>query len=238
MDTNQYQDCYVAFIDILGFKALVRNKENSCKDILDIYACLDDIIPEIEFIDNADDSIRITVKGVDCVKKKVMSDSICVYIDANIEDALFCLVAVCMKLQNKLLKREKPNLVRGAITRGYIYVNDEKDITFGPALTEAYLMEEKTTKYPRIIITKELADQGVKGFSDYTAKNFYDALLFCDDDRFYSVNFLGMMDHESLHKLKAFVSETLDKETDSSIREKYLYLDNHIKSFDRSNHNA
>lgn len=235
---SQYQDCYVAFIDILGFKALVGDEKTSCNDVLDIYNLFDNIIPKIEISDGS--SNFLPVKEVSFVKTKIMSDSICIYIDANVEKALFCLVVVCMNIQNMLLKRAKPILVRGAIARGNIYANKDKDITFGPALTQAYLMEEKNAKYPRIIITKQLADQGVNGLPDYAVKDFYDALLFCDDDRFYSVNFLGMMDDEVLYRLKAFVSETLDSTTDSSIREKHLYLDKVIdrKIMNRGNQNA
>lgn len=221
MDTNQYQDCYVAFIDILGFKNLISNETTSCDKILDIYSCFKDIIPRLTILD--DSNKRIPIKEVDFIKTKIMSDSICIYINTNIEKALLCLVAVCINIQNILLKQEEPILVRGAISRGDIYA--EGDITFGPALTQAYLMEEKNARYPRIIITKQLIDQGIEGLPANVVKDLYDGLLFRDDDSFYSVNFLAIINDESLHKLRESVSKMLDSTTDSSIREKYLYLD-------------
>lgn len=221
MDTKQYQNCYVAFIDILGFKNLINCEATSCNKILDIYNCLNNIIPTLNIID--DDNKRIPIKGVNDIKTKIMSDSICIYIDTTVKNALLCLVAVCITMQDRLLRLEEPIFVRGAITKGSIYANG--DITFGPALTQAYLMEEKNAKYPRIIITKQLIDQGIKDLPANVVKDLYDGLLFRDDDSFYSVNFLAIINDESLHKLRESVSKILDSTTDSSIREKYLYLD-------------
>lgn len=221
MDTNQYRDCYVAFIDILGFKNLINNEMTSCNKILDIYSCFDDVVPVLSISDDFNNIIPVT--EIEFIKIKIMSDSICIYIDANIEKALLCLMAVCINLQDKLLNREEPILVRGAISRGELYANG--DITFGPALTQAYLMEENNAKYPRIIITKQIVEQGIDRLPDDIVKELYGWILFLDDDSFYSVNFLAMIDKEPLHRLKKHVSGILSSTIDNSIREKYLYLD-------------
>lgn len=221
MSTNQYQDCYVAFVDILGFKNLIDSEKTTCSKILDIYNCFENVIPNLRIFSSPTD--YVLVEGVHSAKIKIMSDSICVYIDANVEKALLCLVAICINIQNRLLKQEEPILVRGAITRGNIYADG--DITFGPALTQAYLMEEKNAKYPRIIITKKLLDQGLDGIPDNIVKGTYNSLLFRDDDGFYRINFLAKSNDDSLFKLRTFVSKILDSTIDESIRMKYLYLD-------------
>ena len=34
---REYTDCYVAFMDLLGFKALLSDKEKSCEDIASVF---------------------------------------------------------------------------------------------------------------------------------------------------------------------------------------------------------
>lgn len=229
MEQGGYKNYYIAFLDVLGFKNLVNNKENSCKKILDIYENFKNPVTGL-YIGEENESPQ-PVDSIKDVNIKVMSDSICFYIDASVPNALLCLLACCGSFQCKLLSLSPPILIRGAITVGEMYA--EGDTTFGPALTEAYLMEEKSAKYPRIIITKQLVDQGASRLPDYVVKGIYDVFLFRDDDGFYSVNFLGIIDEESLYRLKTYVSEILDSTTDSSIREKHLYLDEILKSFRR-----
>ena len=84
-DNHQYADCYIAFLDLLGFKNVISRK--CCADILKTFK-----------------KIRLPIKGVcmgtgtgweliidnDLVKKvkiKIISDSICFYIDASIPNS-------------------------------------------------------------------------------------------------------------------------------------------------------
>jgi len=225
MEQKKYQNCYVAFIDMLGFKNLINSKETSCKRVLDVYKCFDNAIPTLEI---GNDSERHFVEELKYIKMKIMSDSICIYIEAHVKNALLCLASVCFNIQEKLLTLAKPILIRGAIVHGDIYA--EGDITFGPAVTKAYLMEENNAKYPRIIITKQTLDEGAKQIEDGALDSLYDGVFFRDADKFYTINFLATIDYESLQKLKAFVSDILDTTIDDSIREKYLYLDRIIMS--------
>jgi hypothetical protein len=41
---------------------------------------------------------------------------------------------------------------RGAITHGDFFIDTEKNIFFGPAFSRAYVLEQKFSKYPRIIV--------------------------------------------------------------------------------------
>ena len=119
-----------------------------------------------------------------------------------------------------------PVLIRGAITVGNIFAKG--DITFGPGLTEAYLMEEKCAKYPRIIMTKSTLEHGMKNTEELVAKNGF-GLVFCDFDEFYSVEYVNRTDslqpaNELWASVFNCVTEKLNSEPDSAIREKYLYL--------------
>ena len=84
------------------------------------------------------------------LNRKIVSDTICLYVDSSITNSLAGLISTCDYLQVRLLRRKTPILLRGAIIKGKIYAKE--DITFGPGVSKAYLMEEKTAKYPRIIL--------------------------------------------------------------------------------------
>ena len=102
------------------------------------------------------------------------------------------LLVSCSIFQYKLIQLSSPVLLRGAIVLGDIYA--EGDITFGPGMTQTYLMEENNAKYPRIILTKETLNYGKKNIVQVTEKH---------------------IDH---------VEVVLESTIDISIREKYLYV--------------
>lgn len=192
---EQYQTCYLAFLDILGFKNLINDTTISCQEIVDIYKCFDKdkAIPGLEI---GDEVKRHVVEEVKDINIKIMSDSICVYVKSDTRNALLCLAAVCLNIQSNLLNLPRPILVRGAIVLGDIYA--DKDTTFGPALTKAFLMEKNNAKYPRIIITKEILDEGAKQVEKEAVDSLYDGIFYTDEDEFCCVNSLAMLDHKSL----------------------------------------
>ncbi len=56
-------------------------------------------------------------------------------------------------------------LCRGAITYGKLIHTDE--VLFGPALTEAYILETKVALYPRVILHKDIIDLAGKAKSSH-----------------------------------------------------------------------
>ena len=228
-EKNHYTRCYIAFLDLLGFKSMIG--KTSCQDILDIFTDMKNPLASIK-IGNGESQAEIP--AVKQIQTKVMSDSICFFIDAELQDALFCLLCCCAAFQAKLLNRPIPILVRGAIVLGDVF--SEGDIIFGSGITNAYLLEEGNAKYPRIIITKETLMNGLKNISRTSIKQNVDVYAFCDSDKYYVANWLGFFfDMASVknkesnevryHKLSAYIDSILGSETNASIREKYLYLD-------------
>lgn len=218
-----YTECYIAFLDLLGFKQIVKSYE--CGEIA---AFFDEI--------NTISTLKITDKcnkpliSDDMIHMKVMSDSICFYVDVTITNALAALIATCNYFQVRLLQLSKPILSRGGIVKGKIYAND--DVTFGPGLSDAYLLEEKVAKYPRIILTKSLIDEWTNYNS--SGKGIIDYYLFRDDDAFYVLDYLFLFyglkhEQDSWKNFAKYVMKELDLETDVSIREKYLYIDRSFK---------
>lgn len=232
MEDIQYTRYYVAFLDILGFKNLVNNPDISCKEIASIFEFAR-YKHETFFKDTAGDVHSN-------IKMKIMSDSICLYIKSDFPNALLYLTGYCTIFQHDLLLG-KGLLVRGGITSGEMYAKD--DIIFGPALTEAYLLEERNAKVPRIIIRKETIDEGTNGMDDDSLDLMRNILL-RDDDAFYILNYFQFyflvypndaQSHakaeEAVKAVKAIVADYLDTTIDDSIRQKYLYIEKKINRY-------
>lgn len=219
----EYKDCYIAFLDLLGFKKLIADEETKCEDIVKVF---DEIGKKCPVYINEEQRDLMDFSEL---KKKIMSDSICLYVDSSVDNSLAGLISTCDYLQVRLLRRKPPVLLRGAIIKGEIYA--ERDITFGPGLIKAYLLEEKTAKYPRIILTKELIDECKT--HDFYGKDYVKSYTYRDFDAFYVVDYLYLfygLDHskKSWKQFERFVQKQLDAETDPSIREKFLYIDRDI----------
>lgn len=148
------EECYVAFLDILGFKEYVKTTKPD--DILKMFQELDIITKSLK-------KDIISFAETEEMKKKantlpkelylyIMSDSIILAIKCCHEGALHFLVDCCQKIQAKLLSQYHLTL-RGGISKG-IYYGDQT-INFGCGMIKACELEEKA-KYPRILIDKEI----------------------------------------------------------------------------------
>ena len=218
MDTARYSDCYIAFIDILGFKEMINNRP--FEEIHRMYRRRMKMPMDFFSHDGK------PVLDMNDVHMKVMSDSVCFFVDRTITNSLVGLVATCLYFQVDLLRQSKPVLSRGAITLGEIYADG--DIIFGPGFVKAYLMEEKSAHYPRIIMTRETIDaareQTAPAEVDYLPRH-----TFLDFDEFYTIVYCKILEGfdstgEDCANLLGYLNQTLATSTDSSIRKKNLYL--------------
>ena len=126
---------YVGFLDILGFKKIVCEKEE--KDILNIFEQIQCIIDNLK-------------KEFDIVPifYRIMSDSIVVACDDSIPPALTVVLYCCGKIQELLLANGI--LLRGGVSHGKFYYNEA--IMYGKGLVSAYELENNISKYPRIVV--------------------------------------------------------------------------------------
>lgn len=224
-DMREFIDCYIAFLDLLGFKALLKEKRN---DLCEYIAGLFDRIQEDWYITVNKTGEYLIDPAL--VKRKVMSDSICFYVEASVPNALAGLIATCNYFQVRLSRQDKPVIIRGAIVRGNLYA--ENDVVFGQGFVDAYLMQEETAKYPRIIMTKELIKQ-CTGLNEQ-GLDYIKRFTFDDEDAFVTIDYLYLfygLSHErdEWKRFAQFVFDRVDAETNASVKEKYLYLQTNIK---------
>ena len=231
MADTQYTKYYVAFLDILGFKNLISGSESTCQSILNIYK---------EFGTIHDELYSDIPEGLQNVNIKIMSDSICVYIEADKPNALWSLILYCTGFQYSSLIMPQHILMRGGIVLGDMFI--ENDIAFGPALTQAYLLEEKNAKVPRIIMLKETLDYG-RSQTDKIKAELMKKFTFRDDDAFYTLNYFllfrpNFSEQDILDQVKTVVSGYLNTTIDESVRQKYLYVEKNMRKYLKENPDA
>jgi len=195
-----YDNAILAFIDILGYKELINNKEPE-----DIYNYIYDALDRKHKV--AIDLDHPAQPYADAIKVQVLSDSLIMFIDATSLGTTGCgflphLCEFCLRFIG-----DTGLLLRGGIATGNYFqkqlTNPKNQFIFSKALVEAYKLE-RAANYPRIVLSEELLALG-KVFRDYTAIDF-DGVKFLDiykDSKKYPVSYkreLYMNIHSSLNK--------------------------------------
>lgn len=230
MAAGQYTESYIAFLDMLGFKNLIQ--DSSCEEVLSKFDSIKKPFEGCSLAYHQD--ILVPKKTMDAIHIKVMSDSICFYVDAAEANALMGIIMSCVRFQFELLNLPGPIFVRGAIVKGELYAKG--DIIFGPGLTQAYLMEERNAKYPRIILTNAVVEDARRENAANTVvlNALEKSTAFRDFDAFYTLNFAHAFhawdkSGRAYANLAEKVKQTLDTTTDESVREKHLYVERVLK---------
>lgn len=138
---SMYERRAVLFLDILGFSELVqRGKEQG-------------LLAALQHIQGR--ALEIKQAG----KMNFTAFSDCVVVSAPLDDGRGALVIANYAQFLALDLLAKRLLTRGAIVIGDLY--HEREIVLGPALVEAYQLENKKAIYPRILVTSDVR-QGVQ----------------------------------------------------------------------------
>ncbi len=223
---KEYKDCYVAFLDILGFKNIV--KEQDCDYIYETMNKLHDLTKHSLNFNGFD------IMAYEKIKHIILSDSIVVYIESDIEDAFVALMHVCYLLQQHLASLEYPIFLRGGITKGPLCFDDT--IIFGNALTQAYLLENNIAVYPRIIFTGNILDEGRKNAKYlFPEIDGLGVMYKIDKDELYYIDYFdrGIHDVDDYKQyydnILSFCETILDSETNQRIRDKYIWIKNMVR---------
>lgn len=239
-ESVEYKECYVAFLDMLGFSDICVKKELDCSEIfklLSINSLINDVAKQ-KFLQHI-----IPEDVVDNIYYSIMSDSIFIAAPDNNYGLLYILY-ICSFIQNMLL--EHNILLRGGMTKGEFF--GQNDIVFGPAVVEAYNIERFIANYPRIVLAECIIDDlkqaglfkknsvddyvsSTKNITEEVSINSQIKLLInqSTDDSLYFVNYLHAMQIIKLkHKPSIIqkIEDYIDKGVQSNnakIKVKYLW---------------
>lgn len=222
--SKEYKEYYIAYLDMLGFKNLINTQPfEHLTSIFDKIRYSYKVYAKTIEHDGKDVSnSELTYK----INTKIISDSICLYIEADETIKLFLLISACCMIQWELLNCDTPIFVRGGVVKGYMY--SDGDIIFGEGLTRAYLLEEENAKYPRIIMSNDIL-QPLRIADSQNGKTTIEHIVFRDFDGFYTVDYFNRLIHykkalKVMDKVLKYVNSILDSTTDPSLREKYNYF--------------
>jgi hypothetical protein len=160
----KYQDSFVAFLDVLGFTNLVKsNNTNKIDKYLEsvekMLSTLKDKLKSLTYCEN--------------MNFIIISDSIIISIPKNNINDIDILKALCLSiysLQGYLVISDI--WLRGAISSGEAYFNDEKKQIIGKAYINAYLLESKSVSNPQVAIDNKIIQE--LGFTN--SKDFINAI--------------------------------------------------------------
>jgi hypothetical protein len=149
---GNYEDCFVAFLDILGFKEKVSKSRDDLAILRNIVRSLN-IVNTIPSGGKKVSSGRGEERTIH-MRSRFFSDCLVFFLKDNPEN-LAHLFLVIRFLQDQLWERDI--CLRGSIVRDKMYwTEDENNITVGPGLINAHHLEAKVAIYPRIVVSKEL----------------------------------------------------------------------------------
>ena len=125
---------FVAFLDIMGFKERVaRNDHDVVLNELEIFQS--NISQYVGYHRDAD------------IQLALFSDSILIYSQDDTIDSLHALADITSHIMMYAIQQENPIPLKGAIAAGKTTCNHIKQLYFGQALIDAYLLEENIKYY-------------------------------------------------------------------------------------------
>lgn len=172
LEIPEYKDRVVAFIDILGFEALIQSlssrpelRERIHRALSEIRATRDSSLKE----NTAQSNLEINQ----------FSDSIAISAEPT-KDGFFSVIWACGWLHANLL-------YSGILTRGGVAVGPtvhESDLIYGDAMLQAYRIESSAAVYPRIVVDNAIFEHpGIGDRKAYLAQDI-DGLWFIDPFEF------------------------------------------------------
>lgn len=164
-DEVKYEERLVAFIDILGFKEIVKQSEKEPSKVELLYSVLNYLKNweisknwDLKLVEIEEDAQKRGVENFDIRGKTnstSFSDSIVVSVsvDNNVNEMASTLIVNLANIGAILF--EQGILFRGGLTIGKI-IHNEHGTVFGQGLIDAYKLESSFAKYPRIILSDKL----------------------------------------------------------------------------------
>lgn len=231
----------VAYLDILGFKELLKNKQD--------FEQLLTVIKNIKQQDTRDYSEKITTKeNITTITSMplITSFSDCIVLSVPLRSlgaggATNCLLQFIQQLSDSLIFGGY--ILRGGIAQGMVHHHD--GTIFGEAYIEAYELESNKAINPRILISKELAvnyDKSMHGECNFLSKENYGNDEYYLDYLKLSFTIPDTKDRylnktkEKIKSIKQKISEKIQTnnlnniEKDIKVLQKWVYFEKYINS--------
>jgi hypothetical protein len=141
-----YDDRYVAYMDILGFRSLVERIPSEP-------ALYNEAVAAFNVLETELDVPLELAKTNYGFRKQIISDGIVMSSD-NTGKGLEFLVLAIKQLSIALLRLGM--FTRGGLAKGKLHHDD--NVLFGDGFMDAYFLESQIAKYPRIIVGKTVYD--------------------------------------------------------------------------------
>ena len=143
-NTSPFEKRCVAFLDILGFRARVKEAEKNPQKA----QTLDQALEKISKLGTAKEHF------IDSVKVTIFSDSVVISVNDDIDEIKLLIERLTIMLWTLMLDGI---WMRGGLTIGDL--STSKDRPWGPAFIEAYDTETTLANYPRVVVSRELYEQ-------------------------------------------------------------------------------
>lgn len=172
---------FVIFLDIMGFKDRVARStpETLYSELTDFNKDITNIINSSKNIKTRkrakkeDSSSEVTLIKSDEELNEIIltqfSDSIVIFSSDNSQENLLAISEVATQIMKVAINRPKPIPLKGALAEGVITCDTTKQLFFGQALIDAYLLEENVQYYG--IVVHHTAEKSVKDSNSDLFKN-------------------------------------------------------------------
>lgn len=232
----RYQNRIVAYIDILGFTEMIKQTDNE-NDPINSSKKLNIIYGIVASIQKYFDSVK-NQRGLKDNCSITMFSDLIVFSQPQTESAgVIAMFDVLKRLQINML--EKNILIRGSIVHGKLIHKD--NLIIGPALINAYNVENKSAVYPRIVIDPKVVNlymrKGGKQLGVERIKDYDYEFTFSDDfDGTYYIDYFNFVEeylpNSNSNKYYGKMMEIIKKgkqSNDTGIRMKYLWMGEKLK---------
>ena len=224
-EISNYEERIVLFLDILGFKELIKESVEDSAKFQKIQTC-------IKVIRNV---FNITQKSNERTITQ-FSDSLVVSFKITEKGEVALLLNKTQELIRNLIL--KGFVCRGGIAKGELIHNNT--FLFGPAFNESYKLESGLAIFPRVIIADQsIIDIGVENYGYHPSddpqheESEINSLIKLDFDGFYYVDYFSAKSYLSLSTeeksyiniLRKLINHQLDTfKADDYKRQKYEWM--------------
>lgn len=236
----KYKKGFVAFIDVLGFTDMINNPTDISKQKIENYLnIVDEQFKEFDAISE--------------LKSIVISDSIILSLEIlenNNEANIKVLTDLCKTIKLIQQKLALSNIwIRGAISYGDIYFDDERKQVIGKGYINAFYLERDYAIYPRVILDNKIVSfLGFKTSEECICRiNKLEKCLLYSWERDFHKNkdqhkivygikkdvslFIDFIDMEDINNLNIYANFIIDNANENiRIYPKYLWLSQYIIS--------